>query len=884
MTTQSPEKEKRTLLVCLDPPKNQIHLGSLKVSILLIILAVVLILPFFPPSKDSGDLIVFFTNSEQSQYIPYGSEVIDFITTNDKGYALLSVKEGLDRSSSLELIKTDQTGDLQWLRTYGGFEKGEKLSQTKDGGYAIAGSYNGIKSTDDSLSFTGYSEFWVIKTDNNGLVQWQKTYYRDDMREIRLFSLIPTTDGGLMIGGYTDSWETWSYWWVDRDITRTTFLLKLSSDGIIEWEKCISKGRNNILIQTNDGGFVYAFQEGSSVWVKKFNMNATLEWSEDHLIGYNFNLLNLEQTSDNRFRLSISSEIECFIVLTINSNGLFQWKRSYDLYSLLGLDKISNSFRKVFMSTDSDFLLMISSYIEDGSIEDDGHVNGDWKNFLFRITTGGRVIWKRNIGEKEVLDIIQNSEGDYVIVGSEGSTFVMRVDQSGKMVDESWYYGPNNDDWISQVISTSDGGFTLLGYTSSIGNGKIDVIVLKSDKNGKIEWNTTIGGVGDDCVTSIIQINDGDFVLTGITDPFINFGYGHGRYSSCEEPQFNNNSIAWLTQINNKGKVLWNKTYSEISWIESILQTDDEGFVFIGLTHNASLFIEKTDNTGTIEWVKTYPLAQINLDHFGSMKCSCGIQTTDDSYLVGISTTVPPFEGLYILKFDAIGDLLWRSKYISMGCDGLFRAMFGVDEIIENEDDCIIVGRYHRNDGCCPLCYGPDFPFLLKIDQDGSPVWNITYESNRVDGRCHNSLADLILGSKISGIGTQDQGYLLGRDNWLFKTNQKGEMEWNQTYNGQIFSTCQINDGGIILAGYETVHHINGGSSREIWVGKTDDSGEVLWEKTVTIQANHSPILQFVNETSQEASRATFFPSLYNLFFLPIIVYLQPKKRKKILN
>jgi hypothetical protein len=252
------------------------------------------------------------------------------------------------------------------------------------------------------------------------------------------------------------------------------------------------------------------------------------------------------------------------------------------------------------------------------------------------------------------------------------------------------------------------------------------------------------------------------------------------------------------------------------------------------------------------------------------MKCSCGIQTTDNGFLIGISTI--SVDDLYILKFDAIGDLQWKFKCNS---DTL---MFGVDEILEIPDGFIITGRYHLFRG---IAYrGIDYPFLLKIDQDGNPAWNTTYESIRVNGRCHNSLTDLILGSRISSIVTQDQGYLLGRDNWLFKTNRKGEMEWNQTYNGQIFSICQIND-GIILAGYETVTLINGGPSREIWVGKTDDSGGLLWEKTICIQGNQGSGIQSEFDSSQEANRAVFFPSSYNLFFLAIIVYLRPKKQKE---
>ncbi|UCE12222.1 MAG: hypothetical protein JSV04_08445, partial [Candidatus Heimdallarchaeota archaeon] len=821
MTVQKSVKEKETLFICLEPPKNHtILLGRLKRPILALILVVVLVLPFFPPPEDSSSLISLFnTTSGSSQYILSRSNVVDFIATSDNGYALLCAKEGLDRSISLELIKTNGTGDLQWLRAYGGFEGGGMLDQTKDGGYIIAGPVDHYSSND---------ELYMIKTNSLGEIQWNQTYYQcsDYYQRIAIFAVIGTLDDGFIVA------ITLEQAFLDEGIpSPDIYLLKITNMGDLQWDKKIHSngdfGDGNFLFQTNEGGFVYAGIKGSSVLFKKLTADGNVEWTQEYTGSiWGLDLVHMDQPSNGsnfKFVLAIDSESDYFVVLTINSDGILQWERNYDLNTLLDLEAIW-FYANAFLVTETTLVAMVRGHIDEGG----------WENYLFGMTTSGTILWKRNIGEKYAFDIIQDRDGNYVIAGDEdivygqkATPFVMIVDQSGNIVNENWFDGSNNDDWITQAISTTDGGFTLLGYTSSVGNGKIDGIMLKSDKNGEIEWMTTIGGAGDDCVTSIIQTNNGGFALTGLTDPFI-------------DSQFNNNSTAWLTRVNENGEVLWNKTYPGIAWIESILKTDDEGFVLFGLRNNTSLFIEKTDRNGAIEWVNT----QINLEIL-CMQYSSGIQTTDDNYLVGMSTAfnfVWRLTGLsqitnllYLLKFNKSGELLWNFQYNSSKYD---EDMYSIDEIIELPDGFIIIGRQLLHCGwhCHPI---GDVPFLLKIDQEGYPVWKTTYKSMKFiidSSMVHCSLTDLLLASKVSGIVTYDQDYLLGKTNWVFKTNQEGVMEWNQTYNGEIFSICQINDGGIILSGWDRTTLIDGGSSRDIWVAKINSSGSLLWEKTIDFQ------------------------------------------------
>ncbi len=85
-----------------------------------------------------------------------------------------------------------------WSETYGGTgtDAGTgDLIQTSDGGYAISG---------DTNSFgAGGNDYWLIKTDADGNMQWNKTY--GGTGTDAGWTLIQTIDGGYTLAGYTSS-------------------------------------------------------------------------------------------------------------------------------------------------------------------------------------------------------------------------------------------------------------------------------------------------------------------------------------------------------------------------------------------------------------------------------------------------------------------------------------------------------------------------------------------------------------------------------------------------------------------------------------------------------------------------------------------------------
>jgi hypothetical protein len=142
------------------------------------------------------------------------------IQTSDGGYAIAGATQSFGAGLlDVYVVKLDANGNLQWTKTIGGPKRewGSSLTQTSDGGYAIAGRYFLIG--DYGEVYAGY--VYVVKLDAKGNLQWTKTI--DVKNEyISEPSLIQTSDGGYAIAGTTTSFDAG-----DLDV----YVVKLDKNG-----------------------------------------------------------------------------------------------------------------------------------------------------------------------------------------------------------------------------------------------------------------------------------------------------------------------------------------------------------------------------------------------------------------------------------------------------------------------------------------------------------------------------------------------------------------------------------------------------------------------------------------------------------------------------
>ncbi len=167
--------------------------------------------------------------------------------TTDRGYIVVGTTESHGAGNSdVWLIKTGENGNEVWNKTFGGskYDAGRCVAQTADGGYIIVGY---------TKSFgAGKSDVYIIKTDSDGNLHWNKTFGGEN--EDVGYSVLQTSNGGYLIAGETD-------YSLVGGIFGDIWLIKTNSSGDEEWSKTYggtSMDSCYCVVQTVDGGYIIA--------------------------------------------------------------------------------------------------------------------------------------------------------------------------------------------------------------------------------------------------------------------------------------------------------------------------------------------------------------------------------------------------------------------------------------------------------------------------------------------------------------------------------------------------------------------------------------------------------------------------------------------------
>ncbi|WP_228458786.1 T9SS type A sorting domain-containing protein [Chryseobacterium bernardetii] len=312
--------------------------------------------------------------------------------TSDGGYIFVGSSvpiNGNQGTSGCWIVKLDPAGNIQWQKSIRGSnnEFASDVQQTSDGGYIIAGT---TYSVDGDISGNhGFDDFWIVKLDPAGNIQWQKCLGGSSTEEAN--SIQQTSDGGYIIAGSTgniadgDITETYGFfdWWI----------VKLDAHGNIQWQKTFGGPYPDVaksIQQTQDGGYIAAGIYGktfmdSDIWIIKLSSTGDTQWQK-FFGGSKLEIANsIQQTSDNGYFIAGSSNSKDqqiignqsdlnYLIIKTDDLGNLQWQKSL---GGTGNDLVFSAIQ----TPDNGYLITGNSDSNDGDVSGNhGTQSGDNEN------------------------------------------------------------------------------------------------------------------------------------------------------------------------------------------------------------------------------------------------------------------------------------------------------------------------------------------------------------------------------------------------------------------------------------------------------------------------------------------------------------------------
>lgn len=385
-----------------------------------------------------------------------------------------------------------QSISIQWQKAFGGamYDYGKEIETTSDGGYITTG-YS--ESSDGDIFFNhGGGDWWVVKSNSLGSIQWEKTYGGTGYDYG--YSIKQTADGGYIVAGYSES--------ADGDVTGNhgggdCWVIKLDTSGVVQWQKTYGgtlSDNAQCIRETNDGGYIICgYSEsfdgdvtgnhgGGDCWIFKLDNSGTLEW-EKTLGGSSYDFgQGIKQTSDGGYILTGGTNSNDGDVIGQNGNG--------DCW-IVKLDNAGNIiWQNSLGGTNYDFGQSIEETIDDGYI---------------------------------IAGYSESVNGDVFGSYGGGDCWVVKCDNLGNLIWQKTL-GSSGNDYGFCIQQINDGGYILTGYSELndgdvTGNhGNYDCWVVKLDESGNSLMQKSFGGTGVDIGYSIRQITNGSFIIVGYSE------------------------------------------------------------------------------------------------------------------------------------------------------------------------------------------------------------------------------------------------------------------------------------------------------------------------------------------------------------------------------
>ena len=322
------------------------------------------------------------------------------------------------------------------------------LRPVSDGGF-IMSLGNATNCVDSQCDYLGQ----LIRLDANGDIIWERKYEGSSA----LYSATETSDGGFIAAGYFECNTS-------MDCYPDMYILKIDSDGVVQWSKTESSANNNNdwardVIQTSDGNYVIA---GT--------------WSDD---GWN------SKASLRKY----------------DTSGELIWGNIYT-------NSVANEAYELIETDEGD--IVFAGY--------SGTQHGAYKFFVVKTDTDGNQIWKKaknSVGDAILYSICLAPDGNYVAAGFcnslRSNLVVKRNATNGNNVWNECIIGEFNVSGIYDITPAQGGGYYFIDERSYL---------TKINEEGEVIFTEqTLGN------QAVIELNNGDIIIGG-GNAFLDGGYG----------------------------------------------------------------------------------------------------------------------------------------------------------------------------------------------------------------------------------------------------------------------------------------------------------------------------------------------------------------------
>ncbi len=768
-------------------------------------------------------------------------------------------------------MKIDDTGKVIWSKTYGG-NGGYNVLRTEyfadirpcpSGGYIAIGNTFSENQDGDVTGYMGASDIWLVKLDDTGKLEWQKTLGGSGYDYAGSVFVMP--DGHYLVFGSTTSVDEYIHspygngkydLWLAK-IHATT------QDTI--WTESLGGGEDEagMLYEAPDGGYFMIGRTsskngdvdtttahgGNDIWVVKLDSTArNIEWQR--LYGGSL--------AESAAGAAIISATQAVIAGSSSSAdgdviGRYGGIGNGWLFKLGACPTVATKWLEVCDGDTAYFngrMLTQAGTYYDTITAVTGCPEYVTLHFKVRSSKAPYVYLDGN-------ELIVNQEGDFrkytwlfngsvlthnnnksrITVREQGNYRVVVTDEMGCVKDttvaipfvfdgclapdDAWRktYGGGSTDVANAIRATPDGGYIVIGQSNSTTipghNGNYDYWIIKTDAQGDTLWTKAYGGSAIDYGRDIRPTADGGYIAVG--ESRSNDGYVHGHKGTTSSYD------AWVLKLNASGDTVWTRSYggAAADGANLVRQTQDGGYLIGGYTASSTDDLDGTTATGNYGWVLRLNaqgdiLWQQRLSGNSNFPCLSVLELPDGSILA-TADAASSFGGtlgntdIRIAKYTASGNVAWEKHYGGSNYD-YAKAME-----VHPDGGFVLMGNSSSSNHHAIGQHGGNYDMLIiRADTAGAVIRSICIGgSGSNDNATGNSLGFTSDGGYIFPGKADSYDFDLAGNTatgpWLVKTDSLLNIEWQKIQTGittNINSIVVHPDDSYTITGHSTNDYV----------------------------------------------------------------------------